>query len=110
MELNLIKNHLFKDNDTNIVNEKFSQIMDEHFLFIYYHYLCNKKDTEFWSDYNLISAPLELHKFVKKDLNISFSSDEDYISKFKYNDVVQYTHYDWKLINDGIFGLNKSLL
>ena len=110
MELNLIKNHLFKDKDTNVVNEKFSQIMDEHFLFIYYHYLCNKKDTQFWSDYNLEAAPSELHDFVKKDLNISFSSDEDYISKFKYNDVVQYTHYDWKLINDGIFGLNKSVL
>lgn len=110
MELNLIKKHLFTDNDVNVFNEKFSQIMDEHFLFIYYHYLCNKSNTDFWEEYNLNNSPKELLKFINSDLNISFNTDEEYGERFKHTDVIQYTHYDWKLINNGIFGINKKLL
>lgn len=110
MELNLVKEHLFKDNHNNIVNEKFSQIMNEHFLFIYYHYLCNKQNTIFWSEYNLNNAPKEIFKFIKDDLSLMFSSDDSYRNKFKYNDIVQYTYYDWKMIHNGIFNLNKSII
>lgn len=110
VQLNLIKNHLFKDNDIKTFNEKFEQVMNEHFLFIYYHYLCNKQNTIFWKEYNLNNAPKSIFNFIDDNSNIIFNSDEEYINKFKYKSEVQYSYYDWKMINDGIFGINKKLL
>jgi len=110
MQLNLVNKHLFKDNDVNLFNEGFFQIMEEHFLFIYYHYMCNKKDSLFWEKYNFENAPKKIHEFVNETFNITFKSNEEYFTKFKHKNLVQYQHYDWRVINDGIFNLHKKFI
>lgn len=104
----LFTDDVFQDNH-KIYNEKVRELYTESMLFVYYHYLTERNDTEFWKEYNSGKlTPVELYKFIDSNYNIKIKDDAELSSLFKYGN--SFVLYQWKIINYGSRNFTKSLI
>jgi tryptophan halogenase len=90
-------------------NEKVKEIYTESMLFIYYHYLTERKDTEFWKIYNSGKLnPKELSKFIDSDFNVKIKNDSELSKLFNFENTFEL--YSWNTINYGCRTFKKSFI
>jgi tryptophan halogenase len=59
------------------VNQFFREITEQNMLFVRYHYMCDRNDTQFWKDYKNVPIPEKLTKLINSDGSIKFNSAEE---------------------------------
>lgn len=59
------------------------EIYEQNLLFIRYHYLCERNDTQFWRDCTSQAIPLKLKKVLDKNNSITVSTDMDLLKAFE---------------------------
>ena len=71
-------------------------------LFVYYHYMCDRNDTEFWKFYNdSNNIPKDLFKLYDENLNFKFNNNSvEYEKQFLDSEPV-YTTRSWHLVRGG---------
>lgn len=104
----LYTNDVFEGNH-KIYNEKIKELYTESMLFVYYHYLTERNDTEFWKEYNSGKlTPIELYKFIDSNYNIKIKDDAELSNLFKFQNTFEL--YSWNAINYGSRNFTKSLI
>jgi tryptophan halogenase len=99
---------VFNGNHT-IYNEKIRELYTESMLFIYYHYLTDRNDTEFWKKYNSGKlTPNEMYKFIDLNYNIKIKDDVELRNLFKFENTFEL--YSWNTINYGSRTFKKFLI
>lgn len=111
--MNVINQLTYSDdifnNNHKIYNEKIKELYSECMLFIYYHYLTERKDTEFWQIYNTGKlTPTELYKFTDSNYNIKIKNDAELSNLFKFENTFEL--YSWNTINYGCRNFKKSFI
>jgi tryptophan halogenase len=69
----------FNKNYRDSVNQFFREITEQNMLFVRYHYMCDRNDTQFWKDYKNVPIPNKLNKIIKKDNSPNFNSNKELI-------------------------------
>jgi tryptophan halogenase len=58
-----------------------SEIYEQNLLFIRYHYLCERDDTQFWRDCTSMPIPLKLKKILDDNNLINVTNDTELLTK-----------------------------
>lgn len=101
-------NDIFEGNH-KIYNEKIKELYTESMLFVYYHYLTERNDTEFWKLYNSGKlTPIELYKFIDSDYNVKIKDDTELSNLFRFQNTFEL--YSWNTINCGSRNYKKTFI
>lgn len=67
----------------------------QNMIFVRYHYMCERNDTKFWSNYKKVEVPEELSRLINDDGSLKISSNiEIYdLLKLKESDISQLTFF-----------------
>ena len=65
----------------NNVNQYYREITEQNMLFVRYHYMCDRNDSEFWKFYKNKPLPNKLQNLLKKDGSPNFTTIDELISK-----------------------------
>ena len=111
--MNVISQLTFSDDifsgNHDVYNEKVKQLYTEAMLFVYYHYLTERKDTEFWQKYNSGKLnPEELYKFIDSNFNVKIKDDIQLSNLFKFENTFEL--YSWYIINHGSRNFKKAFI
>jgi tryptophan halogenase len=83
-------------------NIHIDSVNEQNMCFIYYHYICDRKDTEFWKFYNDIkNVPIEMSKYFDSDLNFKFKNNTFKYDKLFLNSEPVYSIRSWELVRGG---------
>lgn len=101
IQLKLLLKH-FPNKNIEEFNKYIKSVNDQNMWFVYYHYMCDRKDTEFWKFYNDgKNMPKGLLKIYDENLNFKFNSNsKEYEKQFLDSEPV-YTTRSWHLVNGG---------
>lgn len=53
------------------------EISLQNMIFVRYHYMCERNDTPFWSDYKTLEKPEELMRLINEDGSLKVHSNDD---------------------------------
>jgi tryptophan halogenase len=79
--------------------DKFNVFCEEvslqNMIFVRYHYMCGRNDTQFWKDYKKIKVPKSLSKLVNKDGSLKIKNNLDIYNllELKECDISQLTFF-----------------
>jgi len=97
--------HQLKMWDKDISHEKYNDLIrdlnKENMLFIYYHYMGRRNDTEFWKDYQK-NIPKELKAILDSNNRVQVKNTDEW-KAFK-NKLQAFNWYSWSIISNGISG------
>lgn len=101
VQLKILLKH-FPNKNIEKYNNYIKSINDQNMCFVYYHYICDRKDTEFWKFYHdLKNIPTGLLKIYDKNLNFKFNNrSEEYEKLFSDSETV-YSTRSWHIVNGG---------
>lgn len=101
VQLKILLKH-FPNKDIEKYNKYIKSVNDQNMWFVYYHYMCDRKDTEFWKFYNDIkNMPNGLTKIYDENLNFRFNNNsEEYEKLFSDSEPVYITR-SWHLVRGG---------
>ena len=106
-ELLLFKDY-FGTNRMEEYNKIVKGINDENMIFIYYHYICDKRDTKFWTDYaERTNHPEMLLKIM--DSNLDFNILDERVLRKVWPGCIYSTH-NWYTINFGARNRTKKII
>lgn len=107
--LNLDPSSLKVDNQSirDIYNNLIGELNDECVAFLYYHYMTQRKDTEFWRTYKTRTEIPEKLKTLLKLWSVRPPKNGD-LSVLGKSDV--FDMYSWYLVGAGVRVLNNTLL
>lgn len=98
----------FLNKDSERYNESTYSMNEENMLFIFYHYICNRDDTDFWLYYkNRQLIPEKLYELVDDNLNIKIRINNDLKKIFKKS--FTYVLNSWLVVDAGAKGIKKLL-
>lgn len=84
-------------------NKKFRDMSDNVVDFIYFHYMSNRSDTEFWKKFSINNAPLKIKKMLESwDHRLPEFNDFNQASTWSMN--------NWLAVAAGINQLNSKLI
>lgn len=63
------------------------QINEQNLMFIRYHYLCERDDTQFWRDCTSMPIPPKLKKILDNNNAITTRTDLDLLNAFELENV-----------------------
>jgi tryptophan halogenase len=90
----------------NSMSEEFNE---QNMHFIYYHYICDRDDTEFWNHYtSRKDIPEKLNEILDENLNVKIKNSKDLLKIYKYNQI--YAPVSWYVINHGTRKNSNKLL
>jgi tryptophan halogenase len=107
LQLDRLKKY-WDSNNSNQYNIEVQSINEENMAFIYYHYICDRNDTDFWKQYNnrKVHPPL-LNKVINSDKDFKINDEMELKDIFKHS---LYNTHTWKTINYGARNRTKYLL
>jgi tryptophan halogenase len=84
-------------------------VNNQNMLFIYYHYLTNRDDSNFWKKIqkNSKKLPQPLDILIDENSNIIPENYEKYKSYF--TEVIPFAYSSWEIINEGIKNNSKLI-
>ncbi len=89
-------------------NESTYEMNEENMLFIFYHYICGREDSDFWLYYkNRELIPGKLNELIDDNLNIKLRLNNELKKTFKNS--FTYTLNSWLVIDKGAKGIKKLL-
>jgi tryptophan halogenase len=83
MQLKRLIDFRFNETYKEKYNRWCREIYEQNLLFIRYHYLCERNDTQFWRDCTSQAIPLKLKKVLDKNNSITVSTDMDLLRAFE---------------------------
>jgi tryptophan halogenase len=98
----------FLNTDIKKYNESMYSMNKENMLFIFYHYICKRDDSDFWKYYkNKLVIPEKLYELVDDNLKIKLRLNTDLKKIFKKS----FTHVlnSWLVVDNGAKGTKKLL-
>jgi len=107
LQLNKLKKY-WNSNDIDQYNIEVQSINEENMVFLYYHYMCDRNDTDFWKQYNSRNKhPKLLNKITDSNMDFIIHDESVLKSIFKHS---LYNTHTWKTINYGARNRNKHIL
>lgn len=89
-------------------NESTRSMNEENLLFIFYHYICNRNDSNFWAYYKEKKiVPEKLYDLVDDNMNIKVRLNADLKRIFRKS--FTYVLNSWLVVNHGARGIKKLL-
>ena len=85
MQLKRLKEINFNSDYKDEYNDFVRNINEQNMLFLRYHYMCDRYDTQFWVDYNNKEIPMKLKKIIDEDRNLIIKSEYELINAFDMN-------------------------
>jgi tryptophan halogenase len=73
----------FNDEHKEKFNKWCGEIYEQNLMFIRYHYLCERDDTQFWKDCTSKPIPHKLKKILDKNNSITVKTDVELLSLFE---------------------------
>jgi tryptophan halogenase len=107
LQLDRLKKY-WDSNNINQYNIEVQSINEENMAFIYYHYMCDRNDTDFWKQYNSRHIhPNILNKVINGDKDFIINDEIELKEIFKHS---LYNTHTWKTINYGARSRSKNIL
>jgi tryptophan halogenase len=104
--IKLQTNGIVNVDEYNSMSEEFNE---QNMHFIYYHYICDRDDTEFWNHYtSRKDIPEKLNEILDENLNVKIKNSKDLLKIYKYNQI--YSPVSWYVINHGTRKNSNKLL
>lgn len=98
----------FYNNRKIIYNDTTFETYIEHMVFIYFHYVCNREDTDFWKYYKKrVSVPEKLYEIVDKDFNVKLKNNKELRKVFKL--AFGYVLNSWLVVSAGARNVKKLM-
>ncbi len=95
-------------NEKAIYNDTAYETYVEHMSFIYFHYVCNREDTDFWKHYKKrLAVPEILYKIVDKDFNVKLKNNAELRTVFKL--AFGYVLNSWLVVSAGARNIKKLM-
>jgi tryptophan halogenase len=89
-------------------NESTYDMNEENMLFIFYHYICNRDDSNFWTYYKERKAiPERLYELVDDSMNIKIKLNTELRKIFRKS--FSYVLNSWLVVDHGAKGTRKIL-
>lgn len=83
MQLKRLIDFEFNENYKEKFNKWCQEIYEQNLMFIRYHYLCERNDTQFWKDCTSQPIPLKLKKILDKNNSIMVTNDIELLKSFE---------------------------
>lgn len=106
-QLNLLNKFNFDPKHRDIFNLSILDHSNEIMCFIYYHYMSNRGDTEFWKHYNYENSPEDLKKIVDENGDVTVKNNTELRRVFPNSNA--YELGNWQIINSGIKMKRKTI-
>jgi len=106
-QLNLLNKFNFDPKHRDIFNLSILDHSNEIMCFIYYHYMSNRDDTEFWKHYNYENSPEDLKKIVDENGDVTVKNNTELRRVFPNSNA--YELGNWQIINSGIKMKRKTI-
>lgn len=104
----LLFKEYFENGKINEYNKRIKAVNDENMNFIYYHYICDKNDTDFWKEYaRRTNHPEMLMKIVNSEMDFTIL-DERILRSILPNCI--FVTHNWYTINFGARNRRKNIL
>jgi tryptophan halogenase len=98
----------FHNNQKDIYNTSTFETYFEHMLFIYFHYICNREDTEFWKEYKRREkVPEKLFEIVDENFDVKLKTNTELRTVFKL--AFGYVLNSWLVVSAGARSIKKLL-
>jgi tryptophan halogenase len=98
----------FFDMNSKRYNESTYDMNEENMLFIFYHYICNRDDSDFWLYYkNRRAIPERLYELVDNNLNVKVTLNNELRRIFRKS--FSYVLNSWLVVDAGAKGIKKLL-
>jgi len=88
-------------------NNHMRNVNNEILDFIRYHYVCDRKDTEFWSDYQNIQLTKKLSSILDENRKLSISRPKELLFK---NKTSVFSFMSYQVLNAGNFIKRENLI
>lgn len=73
----------FNDKYRENFNDFCKEVNLQNMLFVRYHYMCERNDTKFWSDYKSVKIPKELNNLINEDGSVKVKNNQELYSALK---------------------------
>lgn len=83
MQLKRLIDIKFNEDYKEKFNKWCAEIYEQNLMFVRYHYLCERYDTQFWKDCTSKPIPLKLKKILDKNNSITVTNDMELLKYFE---------------------------
>ena len=98
----------FLDMNSKNYNESIYDMYEENMLFIFYHYICNRDDSNFWLYYkNREVIPQRLYELVDNNFNIKITLNNQLRKIFRKS--FSFVVNSWLVVDAGAKGKKRLL-
>ena len=83
MQLKRLIDINFNETKRDSYNKWCQEVTEQNMMFVRYHYLCERNDTEFWKDCTGMPIPDKLNKILSKNKSINVNYDHELLNEFE---------------------------